>query len=86
MRKFLEYLDQGYIEVVETTRQVFKNSHLLAAAHHLDYTKLWDDPVLVSQMKRLNISEIYSNDADFDKNPTAKENPPKTRTKTLENA
>ena len=68
-------MDQGYIEVEETTHQDFKNSHLLAAAHHLDYTKLWDDPVLASQMKRLNISEIYSSDADFDKIPQLKRIP-----------
>ena len=28
--------------------------------------KMWDDLVIASQMRRLNISEIYSNDSDFD--------------------
>ncbi len=28
--------------------------------------KMWDDLVIAAQMRRLNIREIYSNDADFD--------------------
>ena len=28
---------------------------------------MWDDLVLAAQMDRLGVTEIYSNDADFDK-------------------
>ena len=28
--------------------------------------RMWDDLVIAAQMKRLELSEIYSNDADFD--------------------
>jgi predicted nucleic acid-binding protein len=27
---------------------------------------IWDDLVIASQMKRMNITEIYSNNSDFD--------------------
>ena len=33
---------------------------------------MWEDIVIASQMKRLDITEIYSNDEDFDKNPWIK--------------
>jgi predicted nucleic acid-binding protein len=32
----------------------------------------WDDTVIASQMKKLGMSEIYSNDADFDHIPNIK--------------
>jgi predicted nucleic acid-binding protein len=34
--------------------------------------RMWDDLVIVSQMKRLGIREIYSNDKDFDVFPWVK--------------
>ncbi len=34
--------------------------------------KMWDDLVIASQMKRLDIKEIYSNDKDFDAIPWVK--------------
>jgi len=33
---------------------------------------IWDDMVIVAQMKRINVNEIYSNDRDFDKIPWVK--------------
>jgi len=33
---------------------------------------VWDDTVIAAQMMRLKISEIYSNDADFDRIPGIK--------------
>lgn len=34
--------------------------------------KIWDDLVIATQMKRLGMFEIYSNDLDFDKIPQVK--------------
>ncbi len=72
MVKFLEYLDEGYIDVVETTYEDYRASLLLAEEYELDYSKLWDDLVIASQMRRLGVNEIYSNDKDFDKIPWIK--------------
>ncbi len=72
MVRFLEYLDEGYIDVVETVYEDYRFSRLIAEEYKLDYYKLWDDLVIASQMKRLGISEIYSNDRDFDKIPWVK--------------
>ncbi|HDJ83807.1 MAG TPA: PIN domain-containing protein [Desulfurococcaceae archaeon] len=69
MRRFLEYLNEGYIDIIETSYEDYKGSLLLAEEYGLDYTSLWDDLVIAFQMKRLGISEIYSNDNDFDKIP-----------------
>lgn len=33
---------------------------------------MWDDLVITAQMKRLGITEIYSNDKDFDRIPWIK--------------
>lgn len=43
----------------------------LQAQHKLKW-ELWDDITIAAQMKRLNITEIYSNDADFDAIPGLK--------------
>ncbi len=72
MVKFLEYLDEGYVDVVETTYEDYRLSLLLAEEYGLDYSRLWDDLVIASQMKRLGVNEIYSNDSDFDKIPWVK--------------
>ena len=72
MVKFLEYLDEGYVDVVETTYEDYSASLLLAEEYELDYSKLWDDLVIASQMRRLGVNEIYSNDKDFDKIPWIK--------------
>jgi predicted nucleic acid-binding protein len=40
----------------------------ICTEHDLDW-RLWDDLVIVAQMDRLGIDEIYSNDADFDAIP-----------------
>lgn len=69
---FLEYLDEGYIDVVETVYEDYRVSRMLAEEYKLDYSKLWDDLVIASQMRRLGVNEIYSNDRDFDKIPWVK--------------
>jgi predicted nucleic acid-binding protein len=33
---------------------------------------MWDDILIVAQMKRIGINEIYSNDKDFDRIPQIK--------------
>lgn len=72
MVKFLEYLGEGYIDIVETSYEDIKGSLILARKYCLNYVKLWDDLIIAYQMKRLNIDEIYSNDSDFDEIPEIK--------------
>jgi len=56
---------------VETTFMDFLQAQELLTKHDLDW-KLWDDLIIAIQMKRLKISEIYSNDSDFDTIPGVK--------------
>ena len=69
MYMFLEYLESGPISVIETTLQDFVEAKKLAMLYSLDFSSLWDDLVIASQMIKLGIEEIYSNDSDFDRIP-----------------
>ena len=62
---FINYLQQSGINVVDTTWEDIINGIRLLQDLKLSY-KLWDDAIIFSQMKRLGINLIYSNDADFD--------------------
>ncbi len=64
--KFYDYLDGTPVRVAETTRDDLTNARKSREAQGLPWS-MWDDLVLASQMQRLGISEIYSNDRDFDK-------------------
>ena len=52
--------------MTETTRDDLVNARTKREEKGLAWS-LWDDLVIAAQMRRLNISEIYSNNADFDK-------------------
>ena len=69
MEKFLVYLEDSPIEVVETRADDFLEARRLAEEYGLLFHRMWDDLVIVVQMRRLGINEIYSNDRDFDKVP-----------------
>jgi len=40
MRRFLEYLNEDYIDIIETSYEDYKGSLLLAEEYGLDYTNL----------------------------------------------
>ena len=56
---------------VDTTFIDFVQAQELCIKHNLNW-KMWDDLVIAAQMSRLKISEIYSNDKDFDNIPGVK--------------
>jgi predicted nucleic acid-binding protein len=64
--KFYDYLEGSPISVAETTRLDIEQARKLKHELKLPWS-MWDDLVLASQMWRLRITEIYSNDGDFDK-------------------
>jgi predicted nucleic acid-binding protein len=64
--KFYDYLDESPISVKETTLEDFEHAKKMKDEFNLTW-KMWDDLVIASQMERLKIAEIYSNDSDFDK-------------------
>lgn len=64
--KFYDFLEGSPIRVTETTRDDMVNARNEKEDQGLQW-RLWDDLVIAAQMRRLTISEIYSNDADFDK-------------------
>jgi predicted nucleic acid-binding protein len=64
--KFYDYLDSTPISVAETTRDDLISARKASKEHGLPWS-MWDDFILASQMRRLGLSEIYSNDQDFDK-------------------
>jgi predicted nucleic acid-binding protein len=64
--KFYDYLDGSPVHVAETTRDDLTSARRTGKDHGLPWS-MWDDLVIASQMQRLGISEIYSNDRDFDK-------------------
>ncbi|BES81772.1 type II toxin-antitoxin system VapC family toxin [Pyrodictium abyssi] len=66
---FLEYLEESPIKVVETTMEDYLEARRLAEKAGLEFPSMWDDLVIAAQMKRLGISEVYSNDRDFDRIP-----------------
>ena len=69
---FLDFLRSlpNLIKIETTFMDVLQAQELLTK-HDLDW-KLWDDLIIAIQMKRLKISEIYSNDSDFDTIPGVK--------------
>lgn len=64
--KFYEYLEGTPVSVTETTRTDLEQARNLKSELNLPWS-LWDDLVLASQMQRMKIDEIYSNDTDFDR-------------------
>ena len=64
---FLDYLRSLVtLTKIETTFEDFLQATTLMKEYGLD-EKMWDDLVIYSQMKRMKINEIYSNDSDYDK-------------------
>ncbi|MEM3607783.1 MAG: type II toxin-antitoxin system VapC family toxin [Candidatus Bathyarchaeia archaeon] len=63
--KFLEYIGKVPMRIVETTFEDFRRAEELKRRLKLNWS-LWDDLIIASQMKRLKVEKIYSNDADFD--------------------
>jgi predicted nucleic acid-binding protein len=53
---------------VETLYDDFLAAERLCEERELPWS-LWDDAVIAAQMERLGLSEIYSNDTDFDHIP-----------------
>ena len=64
--RFYDFLEGNPIRVTETTREDMVNARASKQAQNVQWN-MWDDLVIASQMRRLEISEIYSNDTDFDK-------------------
>jgi predicted nucleic acid-binding protein len=62
---FLEYLNGSGIEVLETTWEDFLEGAKLIRERGLSY-RLWDDAVILAQMRRAKVEAVISNDADFD--------------------
>lgn len=65
MDKLYDYLDGVAITVIETKREDFEEARRLRSELGLPW-RMWDDLVIASQMVRVNVKEIYSNDSDFD--------------------
>ena len=63
--KFLSYAEETLV-VVETLAKDFVEARRMRESMRVSW-RMWDDLVIASQMRRLGISEIYSNDSDFDK-------------------
>ena len=64
---FLDYLRSLVtLTKIETTFEDFLQATTLMKEYGLD-EKMWDDLIIYSQMKRMKINEIYSNDSDYDK-------------------
>lgn len=59
------------LEKIETGFEDFDYAMKLISRYKLDWG-MWDDAVIAAQMLRNNISEIYSNDLDFDRIPGIK--------------
>lgn len=69
---FLDYLASHMaIQKVETQFGDFVRARDFLEEHRAPLTS-WDDLVIAAQMERLGISEIYSNDSDFDNIPDIK--------------
>jgi predicted nucleic acid-binding protein len=64
--KFYEYLKESPIAITETSREDVEHAKEIKEEQTLDWS-MWDDLVIASQMNRLKLTEIYSNDRDFDK-------------------
>ena len=57
--------EEAPIRIIGTAFEDFRKAKELERKLNLPW-KLWDDLIIASQMKRLNIKRICSNDADFD--------------------
>ena len=64
--KFYDYLKESPLAVAETTREDMEHAKEIKGEQKLEWS-MWDDLVIASQMERLELTEIYSNDRDFDK-------------------
>lgn len=64
--RFYDYLQGSPISVAETTLEDVIRARK-AKEEQAQPWGLWDDLVIASQMARLGITEIYSNDTDFDR-------------------
>ena len=64
--KFYGYLESAPINVTETSREDIDRAQSIQKEQSLPWS-MWDDLVLAAQMQRLKLSEVYSNDVDFDK-------------------
>jgi predicted nucleic acid-binding protein len=69
---FLSFL-KGLVSLqkVETSILDFEEARNIQRRYNLSWT-MWDDILIVAQMKRIGINEIYSNDKDFDRIPQIK--------------
>jgi predicted nucleic acid-binding protein len=59
------------LQKIETSMLDFEEARSIQRQQDLPWA-IWDDMVIVAQMKRINVNEIYSNDRDFDKIPWVK--------------
>lgn len=59
------------LQKIETSILDFEEARNLQKQQNLPWA-IWDDIVIIVQMQRINIKEIYSNDKDFDKIPWVK--------------
>lgn len=59
------------LQKIETQILDFEEARRIQSTLKLPWS-MWDDIVIISQMKRLNTKEIYTNDKDFDKIPWIK--------------
>jgi len=71
IEKLYEYLNEVPIDIIDTRYEDFKKALELRKEKKLAW-EMWDDLVIVSQMMRTKVKEIYSNDKDFDKMPGVK--------------
>ena len=60
------------LQKIETQILNFEEAKRIQSELKLPWS-MWEDVVITSQMKRLNIKEIYTNDEDFDKIHGSKE-------------
>jgi len=57
--------------IIDTIYSDFLNAWEIKKEYNLTW-KIWDDLIIVAQMRRAGITNILSNDADFDKIPFIK--------------
>jgi len=70
--RFMDYLKQSGIKIIETTWEDFIGATRILQSSKLSY-KLWDDAIIFNQMNRFGIDVVYSNDKDFDLFPVKRE-------------
>ena len=63
---FLEFLEEHPVEVIPTTLDDFVRAINLAKKENLSL-KMWDDLIIASQMMKMGIRVVLSNDSDFDR-------------------